>query len=314
MRKYNFRNLKNQKALLISLILIFIISLGITIAEHFGSLTWKSVNKTLGISDFSSMADNFDMSVHFIDVGKADSIYIKCKDKNILIDAGEKSTSNLVNEYLKKQNVKKLDLVIATHPHSDHIGGMPKIIEEFEISKFIMPELTINDISTSRSYEKLLKALKKKNLNADLPSPGSEFKLGELSIQTFAPIKQYENINNNSVVVKIIYKNKSFLFTGDAEKESETDMINSGANLSADVLKVGHHGSKTSTNSAFLNHINPDYAVICVGEDRYNLPKKATIDRLKNKNIKVFRTDIHGTVILATDGDKITAFTEKEGA
>lgn len=314
MKKYNLRNLKNQKALLISLILIFIISLGITIAEHFGVISWKSITKNLGISDFSSMADNFDMSVHFIDVGKADSIYIKCKDKNILIDAGEKSTSNIVNEYLKKQNVKKLDLVIATHPHSDHIGGMPKVIEEFEISKIMMPELTINDIPTSRSYEKLLKALKNKNLNADLPSLGSEFKLGELSIQTFAPIKQYEKVNNNSIVVKITYKSKSFLFTGDAEKESESDMINSGANLSADVLKIGHHGSKTSTSPAFLNHINPEFAVICVGEDQHNLPKKATIDRLKNKNIKIFRTDIHGTVILATDGDKITAFTEKEGA
>lgn len=314
MRKYNFKNLKNQKVFLISLIFIFLLSLGITIAEHFGGITWKSVSKSLGVSDFSSMADSFDMSVHFIDVGKADSIYVKCKNQNILIDAGERSTSDLVNNYLRKQNVKKLDLVVATHPHSDHIGGMPKIIEEFEISKFIMPELTINDISTSRSYEKLLKALKNKNLNAVPPSPGSEFKLGELTIQTFAPIKQYENINNNSVVVKVTFKNKSFLFTGDAEKEAESDMINSGVNLSADVLKVGHHGSKTSTNAAFLNHVDPSYAVICVGEDRYNLPKKATIDRLKNKNIKVFRTDIHGTVILATDGDKITAFTEKEGA
>jgi len=313
-RKYNLKNLKNQKVFLISLILIFLLSLGITIAEHFDVLSWKSVSKSLGISDFSSMADNFDMSVHFIDVGKADSIYIKCKDKNILIDAGERSTSDLVNEYLKKQNVKKLDLVIATHPHSDHIGGMPKIIDEFEIAKFIMPELAINDIPTSRSYEKLLKALKAKKLNVITPSPGSEFKLGELNIQTFAPVKQYEKVNDNSVVVKITYKNKSFLFTGDAEKKSESDMINSGANLSADVLKVGHHGSKTSTSSAFLNHVNPRYAVICVGEDRYNLPKKVTIDRLKNKQIKIFRTDIHGTVILATDGDKITAFTEKEGA
>ncbi|MBR1779431.1 MAG: MBL fold metallo-hydrolase [Clostridia bacterium] len=314
MKRYSLMKLRKQKSFLISLILIFLLSLGVTISEYCGGVPWRGVSKTLGISDFSAQADSFNMAVHFIDVGKADSIYIKCNDKNILIDAGEKNTFNLVNEYLEKQNVKNLDLVIATHPHSDHIGGMPAIINEFNISKFIMPELNIEDISTAHSYEKLLRAIKSKSLNVEKPSPGSEFKLGDLTIQTLAPIKQYEGINNNSVVVKVTYKDQRFLFTGDAEKESEIDMISFNPDLSADVLKVGHHGSKTSSSSVFLAKVNPTYAVICVGEDRYNLPKKAIVDRLKNRGIKIFRTDINGTVILATNGEYITAFTEKEGA
>ena len=309
MKKYS---VKQKRTLIVSLIIIFAISIGITVCENFNIISWKNVFNLAGVSDFTSESDRYDMSVHFIDVGKADSIYIKCKDKNILIDAGEKNTYDLVNEYLRRQNVKVLDLVIATHPHTDHIGGMPKVIEEFQINKLLMPELKEEVIPTSRTYEKFLLAIKNKNITPERPIPGTSFNVGELIFEVLAPNKQYDDVNNNSIVVKMTFKNTSFLFTGDAEKESENDMINNNFNLEADVLKVGHHGSKTSTSSAFLRKVNPKYAVICVGEDRYNLPKKITIDKLTKRNIKVFRTDCNGTVVFSTDGNKISVFTEKE--
>ena len=309
MKKYS---VKQKRTLIVSLIIIFAISIGITVCENFNIISWKNVFNLAGVSDFASESDRYDMSVHFIDVGKADSIYIKCKDKNILIDAGEKNTYDLVNEYLRRQNVKVLDLVIATHPHTDHIGGMPKVVEEFQINKLLMPELKEEVIPTSRTYEKLLLAIKNKNIAPERPIPGTSFNVGELIFEVLAPNKQYDDVNNNSIVVKMTFKNTSFLFTGDAEKESENDMMNNNFNLEADVLKVGHHGSKTSTSSAFLRKVNPKYAVICVGEDRYNLPKKITIDKLTKRNIKVFRTDCNGTVVFSTDGNKISVFTEKE--
>lgn len=309
MKKYS---VKQKRTLIVSLIIIFAIAIGITVCENFNIISWKNVFNLAGVSDFASESDRYDMSVHFIDVGKADSIYIKCKDKNILIDAGEKNTYDLVNEYLRRQNVKVLDLVIATHPHTDHIGGMPKVIEEFQINKLLMPELKEEVIPTSRTYEKFLLAIKNKNIAPERPIPGTSFNVGELIFEVLAPNKQYDDVNNNSIVVKMTFKNTSFLFTGDAEKESENDMMNNNFNLEADVLKVGHHGSKTSTSSAFLKKINPKYAVVCVGEDRYNLPKKITIDKLTKRNIKVFRTDCNGTVVFSTDGNKISVFTEKE--
>ena len=309
MKKYS---VKQKRTLIVSLIIIFAIAIGITVCENFNIISWKNVFNLAGVSDFASESDRYDMSVHFIDVGKADSIYIKCKDKNILIDAGEKNTYDLVNEYLRRQNVKVLDLVIATHPHTDHIGGMPKVIEEFQINKLLMPELKEEVIPTSRTYEKFLLAIKNKNIAPERPIPGTSFNVGELIFDVLAPNKQYDDVNNNSIVVKMTFKNTSFLFTGDAEKESENDMMNNNFNLEADVLKVGHHGSKTSTSSAFLRKVNPKYAVVCVGEDRYNLPKKITIDKLTKRNIKVFRTDCNGTVVFSTDGNKISVFTEKE--
>lgn len=309
MKKYS---VKQKRTLIVSLSIIFAIAIGITVCENFNIISWKNVFNLAGVSDFTSESDRYDMSVHFIDVGKADSIYIKCKDKNILIDSGEKNTYDLVNEYLRRQNVKVLDLVIATHPHTDHIGGMPKVIEEFQINKLLMPELKEEVIPTSRTYEKFLLAIKNKNIAPERPIPGTSFNVGELIFEVLAPNKQYDDVNNNSIVVKMTFKNTSFLFTGDAEKESENDMMNNNFNLEADVLKVGHHGSKTSTSSAFLRKVNPKYAVICVGEDRYNLPKKITIDKLTKRNIKVFRTDCNGTVVFSTDGNKISVFTEKE--
>lgn len=292
---------------------IVIISLIISFLEYQNILSWKQVYNTLGITEVSSSSDNYPLSVHFIDVGKADSIFIKCDEKNILIDAGEKTTYNVVKEYLKRNNVKSLDLVVATHPHSDHIGGLPDIINSYKIKRFLMPKIKDELVPTARCYEKLLLALREKKIYAENPIPGDSFDIGDLNFKVLAPKEDnnYENINDFSVVLKMTYKDHSFLFTGDAQSTSENDMRNTGLDLSADVLKVGHHGSKTSTTAAFLNKVNPKYAVICVADDKYKLPKKVILDRIKNKNIEIFRTDLDGSIVFASDGHEFNIFKEK---
>ncbi len=255
--------------------------------------------------------NDYPMSIHVLNVGRADSIFIKCEDKNILIDAADKDINDVVCNYLRRNNVKKLDLVVVTHPHRDHIGQMSDVIDQFDIVRFIMPRLKDGVMSTTKTYEKLLKTLNSKHISPQEPVPGTNFSIGNAKIEIFAPNAQYDNINNYSVVLKVTYKNKKFLFTGDAETESENDMINSGFDLKSDVLKVGHHGSKTSTSQNFLNAVKPKYAVISVGPDQNNLPKKETLNRLSKNGISVFRTDLNGTIIIATDGNEIKINSER---
>lgn len=255
--------------------------------------------------------NEYDMSVHIMDLGKADSIYIQCKDKNILIDAGDKEIHNRVLEYLNKRSIPNFDLVVVTHPHRDHIGGMEDVINKFSISKFIMPQLKDGVMSTTTTYKNMLLAIEKKNISPQLPKPGESFNIGDMKVEILAPNKVYDDVNNYSVVTKITYGNDSFLFTGDAETLSEHDMISQGFDLQADVLKVGHHGSKTSTSQEFLDAVKPDYAVISVGPDKNNLPKPQIINRLAKNNIKTYRTDFSGTVVFRTNGNGINVFTEK---
>lgn len=304
---------KKNKMIVISLICSVIVSLALTFSNTLGLPSWDDVFHAAKLTDFSYRSRDYDMSVHVIDVGKADSIYIRCKDKNILIDAGERDIYKTVNEYLRKNNVKELDLLVATHPHSDHIGGLPAIIDEFPIKRVIMPEIKEDMIPTSHSYENLLQALIRKDITAEAPIPGTEFKIGDLSLTIIAPNSHYDNLNNYSVVIKAVYKNQSFLFTGDAEEGSERDILKKEFDLESTVLKVGHHGSKTSSSQAFLDKVNAKYAVISVGEDRNKLPKAQTVNRIKSMGTKLYRTDLDGTVIFLTDGEEIEVITEKGG-
>ena len=302
-----------KKDLLIALfsMLIVLSAAIIAVIEAFGIPVWKNIFKVCAVNEYSYCADGYPMSVHILDVGKADSIFITCEGKNILIDAGETNLYNFVNEYLKKLNVKDIDQLILTHPHSDHVGCMSYIVDEFNIRSFMMPYLKDDMVPTFKSYERLLDSLDKKNIKIDKPETGKGYNIGDMRIDVLGPVYQYDEMNSNSVVIKVTYKNKKFLFTGDAGTESERDMISLGEDLSADVLKVGHHGSKTATSQAFLNRVQPLYAVISVGEDRNKLPKKETINRLKENNIKTYRTDLDGTVIFATDGESLQIFCEK---
>ncbi|MGO5074994.1 ComEC/Rec2 family competence protein [Clostridium sporogenes] len=245
-----------------------------------------------------------ELKVHYIDVGQGDSILVQTKDKNILIDSGtRKSSDNLIN-YFKKQHIKKLDYVIATHPHEDHIGGMPKVIDEFEIGNFYAPKKTAN----TKIFKDMILQLKKKNLKINVAKKGISLDLAnDISLDFLAPVKDnYENTNDYSAVIKITHGNTKFLFTGDAEKTSERDILNSNVDLSSNVLKVGHHGSHSSSSKEFLDKVNPKMAIISCGKNNdYGHPHKETMKELKKRNIEVYRTDIDGNILLTSDGENI---------
>lgn len=309
-KKKRFRH----KKLIISISILLIC--GTIILSYSNNLnipTWNKIYNYLNISKGTVDVnyEDYPLSVHILNVGKADAIYIKSNDKNILIDSGDTDTKDQVIQYLNNNKIQQFDLIIATHPHKDHIAGMDNIINTFPINRFIMPKLSETIIPTTKTYNSMINSLKDNNIAVESPIVGDNFKIGEINIDILGPIKEYDNLNNNSVIAKLAYKNTSFLFVGDAEKEAETDLISSGANLKSTVLKVGHHGSKTSTTQKFLNAVNPEYSVISVGPDSNNLPKDSIINRLKNNNIKTYRTDKSGTIIFTSDGDNINVFTEK---
>mgnify|MGYP001235059326 CR=1 FL=1 len=244
------------------------------------------------------------MRVHYIDVGQGDSILIQVNNKNLLIDAGPNdSTDNLIS-YLKKQNISKLDYVVATHPHEDHIGGMAAVIKKFQIGEFYAPKI----ISSTKTFESMTNALKSKNLKINSAREGVTIDLGKnTKCVMLAPNSEnYDNINNYSAVIKITYGNSRFLFDGDAEKLSENEIINKNLDLSSDILKVGHHGSTSSSSPAFLDKVSPKVAIISCGKgNNYGHPHKATLTALNKRKIQIYRTDIDGTIVFESDGNKI---------
>ncbi|MCY6355800.1 ComEC/Rec2 family competence protein [Clostridium sp. ZS2-4] len=240
--------------------------------------------------------------VHFITVGQGDSILVQADNKNLLIDAGPKNKK--VVSYLRKCGIKTLDYVIATHPHEDHIGGMSSIIDNFNIKYFYAPK----KITNSNSFKNMVIALNKKKLQITPVKAGEKLDIGKNILCTIiAPNNNsYKEVNNYSAVLKLTYRNTSFLFTGDAEVLSEEEILKKGFNIKADVLKVGHHGSNSSTSTNFLNDVNPKVAVISCGKGNdYGHPHKETLTKFKNNNTILYRTDLDGTVILESDGNKI---------
>ncbi len=295
--------------------LVMVLISGFMSYNNIENLNWRTVFKNIGISDYVPKEidgnNKYEMSVHFLNVGKADCAYIKCGEYNMLIDAADREPTNVVVEYLKRQGVSKLDLVVVSHPHRDHIGQMAEVIREFKVDKFIQPQVPNEIIPVSTSYEKMLKALKEKNVKVESTKGRKNLNLGDMAIEFFGPISNDTNINNNSVVLKIKYSDISFLFTGDAEKLEENEILEKGYDLKSTVLKVGHHGSRTSSGENFLANVLPQYAVVSVAPDRNNLPKQDVINRISKYCKNIYRTDLNGTIVMLTDGKNLKVTTEK---
>ncbi len=240
--------------------------------------------------------------VHFLDVGQGDSIFIELpQNKTMLIDASTNAYGEGVAEYIEDKGYSKIDYLVATHPHADHIGGMTDVVEEFSIGEIYMPKVS----STTKTYKNLLKAIKAKGNKINTAKAGNTiYSDSILKIDILAPNSDsYEDLNNYSVVIKLTYGSKSFLFMGDAEMLSEDEI---DSDVSADVLKVGHHGSSTSSSEDFINRVNPKYAVISCGEDNsYGHPHKETMQTLEKYKVEVFRTDTMGTIIATTNGTNL---------
>ncbi|WP_085929352.1 MBL fold metallo-hydrolase [Desulfosporosinus orientis] len=252
------------------------------------------------------------LQVHFIDVGQADSILIKASDGTaVLIDGGNNPDGPNVVNYLKSQQVKELAAVIATHPHEDHIGGLDTVINSFPVKAVYMPDAS----TTTKTFEDFISAVAASGAKRIQAKVGVKLDVPGLTGQFIAPNGSgYEDLNNYSAVLRLTYGKVSFLFTGDAEEVSETEMLGSGQIVKADVLKVGHHGSSSSTSSAFLKAVSPKYAVISVGADNdYGHPTASTLSKLSGAGVKVFRTDLDGTIVATCDGESVT-FNKKGSA
>ncbi len=262
---------------------------------------WSYIGRT---KETISNPDNDVLKVHIIDVGQGDSIFIQSGGSSMLIDAGERDQGKVVTDYLNAAGVTKLDYLIGTHPHSDHIGGLADVIGSFDIEKIIMPNVT----HTTKTFENVLDAIADKGLKITKPAVGDEYRLGSSAFIIIAPNSpEYDNLNNYSVGIKLTNGKNTFIFTGDAEKYSEKEMLRNGIDLNADVLKLGHHGSSTSNSKDFLDAVSPDIGIVSAGKDnQYGHPHVEILDAMKERNIKLFRTDTQGTVIIESDGRTIT--------
>lgn len=252
-------------------------------------------------------------AVHFIDVGQGDSELIVSGDTVILIDSGEYVESSRVYSYIDSLGIKEIDYIIATHPHSDHIGGLYRIVEKFNVKNVIMPDIKDELIPLTSSYINLIEAIEKYNVKLKIMESGESIDFGaDGKLDIIAPVKDYDDLNNYSIVAKFTHKQNSFLFTGDIENLAEYDIVESGADLSADVLKVAHHGSSTSSLKVFVQAVSPDYAAIEVGRDNdYHHPHTETISLLKKLGVTIYRTDTHGDITFISDGASLRVVTDK---
>lgn len=245
-----------------------------------------------------------DVVVHFIDVGQGDATLIQTSEGTVLIDGGDRHAGSDLITYFRRLGINTITYVVATHPHSDHIGGLISVLYELDVENIMMP----NVAHTTITFEDFIAAIEKNELEIHVPNVNDTFRLGGALFTILAPNSSgYSSLNDYSIVLRMDYGNTSFLFTGDAERVSENEMLENNRNVSVNVLHVGHHGSSTSTTHDFLEAVSPQVAVISVGADnRYGHPHSSVMNRLQAFGIAIYRTDIHGTIVMSLDGNNIT--------
>ncbi|MGG7144299.1 ComEC/Rec2 family competence protein [Clostridium nigeriense] len=287
----------NKKAQLLTIIIFGIIAI---FSAYFGK---DIINTNLGIPTGV-------LEISYLDVGQGDAAYIKVNDFDILIDAGPKSDSDKLIQQLEEKNIDDFEIVIATHPHEDHIGGMTKIFEKYDVESFYMPKVT----NTTKTFENMMKAVSNEGLKANVIKEGTSFELGEgARIDVYSPIQEsYDDLNDYSPIMKLTYGDKAFIFTGDAEKVVEEEVVKKYSNeLKADVIKFGHHGSSTSSTKEFIEAISPKYGIISCGIDNsYGHPHRETLQIIDDMGIEAYRTDKQGQITITSDGNNIEIKTQ----
>lgn len=247
--------------------------------------------------------------VHYLDVGQADCALLECDGEYILIDGGNIGDSDLVVSYLEEAGVEELKAVVCTHAHEDHVGGLPGVLAVFPTEAVYAPTRTY----ASNCFDDFVYYTDQQGLEITIPSVGDTLSFGQAEAEVLGPVKSYAETNNTSLVMMVTYGENRFLFTGDMESDAEADLLDSGADLKADVLKVGHHGSDTSSSYRFLYECAPEHAMISVGTDnKYGHPSEQIMSRLQDAEAAIYRTDRLGTLIAHSDGTQITVTWETD--
>nr|WP_300349477.1 ComEC/Rec2 family competence protein [Clostridium sp.] len=245
-----------------------------------------------------------ELKVTYLNVGQGDSELVEVNGKTMLIDAGPNSNANELVKDLKERGIKTIDIAIATHPHEDHIGGMDEVLENFDVKSFYAPKVA----HTTKTYENMLKAIKNEGIKLKQIKEGTKLDLGKgVDIEVYTPVKSsYDDLNNYSPIMKISYGKTAFMFTGDAEKEAEQEALKEHKNLKANVLKLGHHGSNSSTSEPFLKAVDPSIAIVsCAKNNKYGHPHKETMTKLKNSKVKVYETFKDGDITITSNGKSL---------
>ncbi|MBR2042697.1 MAG: MBL fold metallo-hydrolase [Oscillospiraceae bacterium] len=301
----------NPSGLFAALLALFVLFVSAVLYEG-GFISEKTYNEIIGALN-PGISEEYDYSVHFIDVGQAECILIRTPEKNVLIDAGDVGSEKTIKNYLYTVGIRRIDIFIVTHPHSDHIGSAAGIIKSFPIGEVIMPKIPSEYLPTSSVFEDFLRALDKKGCKVSYAKPKTVFELGEGKLEILSPSGDMgDNLNNYSVASKFTFGETSFLFTGDMESSAEKSLVDSGADISCTVLSAGHHGSSTSNSEEFLDAANPQYAAISCGfNNDYGHPHREVLSAFKNRGIKYYRTDFESHIVFYTDGKTITVKTAK---
>mgnify|MGYP000336812146 CR=1 FL=1 len=278
------------------------------IENMFSNVVENQLAQNYESNENTTVVEGQNVVVHFFDVGQADSILVQSEEKTMLIDAGTNNMGKTVVKYLQDLNIFKIDYLVGTHPHEDHIGGLDDVINNFEIGTIYMPKVQTN----TKTFEDVLDAISNKNLKITSPEVGFKFNVGNAQCEIMSigrgTAEEKSNLNLSSIVIRMTYGEQSFLFTGDAEKQNEE----ARQWPQTTVLKVGHHGSDTSSSQEFLNEVKPQIAIISVGKgNTYGHPKQTTIDKLQKINARIYRTDESGTITITCDGKNNIVTTQK---
>ena len=260
---------------------------------------------------FANAEEESGLKIYFLDVGQADAAVILCEGESLMIDGGNAADSSFIYSFLTNTlHLDHLNTMIASHPHEDHVGGLSGALNACTVDTLYTPTLEYD----TKAFRAMINFAKQQSASIVVPQPGDSFSVGSALVEILAPLHDYENTNDTSIVAKITYGDTSFLFTGDIEWEAEHDLVDSGVALSADVLKVPHHGSDTSSSYVFLRAVMPSYAIISVGEDNaYGHPAEDTLSRLRDSGADVLRTDMAGTIQIYSDGVSLQISTERGG-
>lgn len=305
-----FQLTKKQKKLLAYAVVITIFGVIVYILDFTGVSSISEIKNVFGAIDGVKPVGS-DFAVYYLDAGQSDCTIVICDDKVLMIDCGTYNQLNTIRQSIHTLEIDEIDYMLITHQHDDHMGSAVDLISNLTVKNFIMPRLAESNNVTSKTYNVLINTLNSKNINKIPAQDCKSFMLGDALVEILSPVTQSNNLNNMSVVLKITYGNTEFLFQGDAESKIENDLLRSDFDIDVDVLKVGHHGSKTSSTDKYLDATSPQIAIFSSGYgNNYGHPNGTILERFEQKGITAFSTFLNGDITVSSDGKIITVYTQ----